>query len=134
LPARSGSEPSFTGEAFGAQPLGQLGREHLHDDAPAKCKLLRHEYARHATAAELALEDVRVREVGLEVGEQVGHRVQHTRGTLGVNAVAGGCRLDRRFVPRHRAEGGRHGQHCGRQESITDAPGTGHAEPDGDSS
>ena len=53
------------------------------------------EDARHATAAELALEDVCVREVGLEVGEQVGHRVQHTRGTLGVNAVAGGCRLGR---------------------------------------
>jgi hypothetical protein len=58
LPARSGSEPGFTGEAFGAQPLGQLARQHLHDDAPAKCKLLRHEYARHATAAELALDAV----------------------------------------------------------------------------
>ena len=45
-------------EPLGAHPLGELGREHLHDDAPAERRLLGHEHARHPAAAELALEGV----------------------------------------------------------------------------
>ena len=50
-----------------------LGREQLDDDAPAEPLVACDEHARHAAAAELALEDVLVGEVGLEVGEEVGH-------------------------------------------------------------
>ena len=46
------------------EPLGvdagqQLRRQHLHDDVPPQRLLARHEHARHAAAAELALDRVR---------------------------------------------------------------------------
>jgi hypothetical protein len=67
-------ETDLAREPFGAQPLGQLGREHLHHDPAAERHVLRHEHAGHPAAPELALEGVRRTERRLKpVAEEVGH-------------------------------------------------------------
>jgi hypothetical protein len=118
-------------ETFGRDRGGYLRRQELDDDTPIELFVARDEDARHATAAELALEDVLVSEVGLEVVEQVRHRVQHTPGTRRVNA--GGWLSTTVWTARPQpTDGSRVAWSVpgGRQESVTDAPGTGHTEPD----
>ncbi len=51
----------------------QLGRQHLHDDAPAERGVLGDEHARHARPAELALDRVGVAERGLELVAKISH-------------------------------------------------------------
>ena len=43
-------------EALDAQSRAELGRQHLHHDAPAESHLLGDEHAAHAAAGELALD------------------------------------------------------------------------------
>jgi hypothetical protein len=69
-----GGHPDLAREALGRESLGQLGGEHLHDDPAAERRILGEEHARHAPAAELALERVGGAERRLQaVAEQVGH-------------------------------------------------------------
>ncbi len=63
----------FPREALGADAFRQFGRDHLHDHHAAECVLVCDEHARHAAAAEFALEGVAVAEGGLELGAEVGH-------------------------------------------------------------
>ena len=49
-------ELNFPPESLGVDLGGQLGRQHLDDDTPAKLPLLGDEDAAHPSAAQLALE------------------------------------------------------------------------------
>ena len=51
-------DPHLAGEALGAHALGELGPEHLDDDAPAEARVLGHEHTRHPRTPELTLERV----------------------------------------------------------------------------
>ena len=68
----AGDRPDLALEPFGAQPLRQIRREHLHDDLALESQLLGDEDAAHAAAAELALQAVGVAEGFLELGPQLG--------------------------------------------------------------
>ena len=66
-----GSEPDLAREPLGADPLGQLGGEHLHDDGAAQRLVASHEHARHSAAAQLPLERVRRAERALKLFAQL---------------------------------------------------------------
>ncbi len=71
-----GDRPDLALEPLGAEPLREVGREHLHDDLALEPLLLGDEDAAHAAAAELALEAVGVAERLLELRQQ---RTAHRR-------------------------------------------------------
>ena len=58
-------------EALDADPLRQFGRQHLDDDPPLEPQFLGDEHARHAAAAEFALERVAAAQRRLELVAQV---------------------------------------------------------------
>ncbi len=61
-----GGEQHFAMEALERDAGEQLGREHLHDDAAVEGVLQCEVGARHAAAAQLALEHVRARQGRLQ--------------------------------------------------------------------
>ena len=61
-------------EAIGTHPDRRFAREHLDHDVAVERQIVRHEHARHPTAAELALDAVAVTERTLEGRrERIGH-------------------------------------------------------------
>jgi hypothetical protein len=65
-------ELDLAAESVGAQRGGEIRRQHLDHDLPAEGGLLGQEDAAHATAAQLALEQVAPGKGGTEVLENVG--------------------------------------------------------------
>jgi hypothetical protein len=60
-----GGETDLASKAFRADTRGQLGRENLDDHLAAERGVDSDEHPRHATAAQLALEGIRVAKRGL---------------------------------------------------------------------
>ena len=67
-------EPDLLAEAVGRDGVGQLGREDLEHHLAVERDFGREEDARHAAAAELALESVGVAHYGLELRAQIHFR------------------------------------------------------------
>lgn len=75
------ARPDLALETLSAQPPGEVGREHLHDDLSMQPRFVGKEDAAHAAAAELLLQAVGVTERLLKLVSQ--------RGAHAVDAGAG---------------------------------------------